>query len=62
MHAQSEAVQEALAAQFATVGLHPAVHLPVRGEREKREGGGRRPSEESHAVKPAAKAHRQKVE
>lgn len=37
MHAQSEAVQEALAAQLAAVGLHPAVHLPVGGEGEKRE-------------------------
>lgn len=37
MHAQSEAVQEALAAQLAAVGLHPAVHLPVGGERKKEE-------------------------
>lgn len=29
MHAQAEAVQEALPAQLTAVGLHPAVHLPA---------------------------------
>lgn len=29
MHAQAEAVQEALPAQLTAVGLHPTVHLPA---------------------------------
>lgn len=37
VHPQAEAVQEALPAQLAAVGLHAAVHLPVgREQRGKR--------------------------